>query len=106
MKNEANSENQAPTIQAMVWYKEEDWEQLHRMFTDSHLLPQSYDDWLERAEKMVTQIEAAGDVVMKVFIDPVTFPLWCKKKGREMDMNARTDLAIEVATMQSFGSKV
>lgn len=106
MKNEANSEKKAPTIQAMVWYKEEDWEQLHAMFTDSHLLPQSYDDWLERAEKMVEQVEAAGDVVIKVFIDPETFPLWCKKKGREMDMNARTDLAIEVATKQRFGSKV
>lgn len=106
MKKENQAAGKEPSIQAMVWYNEEDWERLLGMFTDSHLLPQSYADWLERAEEMVKQVEAAGDIVMKVFIDPETFPLWCKKKGREMDMNARTDLAIEVATRQSFGSKV
>lgn len=106
MKDEKKTENHTPSIQAMVWYKEEDWEKLLTMFTDSHLLPKSYNDWLERAEAMVKQVEDAGDVVVKVFIDPETFPAWCKKKGREMDMNARTDLAIEVATMQSFGPKV
>ncbi|MBU1234825.1 MAG: hypothetical protein KKD01_09595 [Proteobacteria bacterium] len=106
MKNEKQSENQAPIIQAMVWYKEEDWEKLIEMFTDGHLLPKSYADWLKKADKMVEQLEAAGDVVIKVFIDPVTFPAWCKKKGRKMDMKARTDLAIEVATKQSFGPKV
>lgn len=106
MTNEKKSENKAPSIQAMVWYKKEDWGKLLGMFTDSHLLPKSYDDWLDRAEKMAEQVEASGDVVVKVFIDPETFPAWCKKKGREMDMNARTDLAIEVATKQAYGPKV
>lgn len=106
MKDEKKSENHTPSIQAIVWYKEEDWEKLLGMFTDGHLLPKSHKDWLERAEKMVEQVEAGGDVVMKVFIDPETFPLWCKKKDRPMDMNARTDLAIEVATKQKFGAKV
>jgi hypothetical protein len=104
--DEKNSENQVPGIRAMVWYKEEDWKKLLGMFTDSHLLPKSHKDWLEKAEKMAEQMEASGNVVIKVFIDPESFPAWCKKKGRAMDMNARTDLAIEVATKQSFGSKV
>ncbi len=101
-----NSKNQAPSIQAMVWYKEEDWDTLMKLFTDSHLLPQSYADWLPRAEEMVKKVEGSGDVVMKVYIDPETFPAWCKEKGKEMDMHARTELAIEVATQQSFGPKV
>ncbi len=106
MKNNKKTENQAPCIQAMVWYKEDDWDKLIELFTDSHLLPKSYEDWLKRAEEMADKVEAAGDVVMKVFIDPETFPAWCKEKKREMDMNARTELAIEVATHQSFGSRV
>ncbi len=93
---------QAPTIQALVWYKEEDWEPLRKLFTDSHLLPASYTDWLQRAEEMVARVEAGGDVALKVFIDPETFPAWCKEKGKEMDGNARADLAIEVATLQSL----
>ena len=105
MENNNDSETQAPSIQAMVWYREEDWDTLMKLFTDSHLLPKTYSDWLPRAEEMLKKVEGSGDVVMKVFIDPVTFPAWCKEKGKEMDMHARTELAIEVATQQSFGPK-
>ena len=59
MKDEKNSENHTPTIRAMVWYKEEDWEKLLGMFTDSHLLPKTHKDWLKRAEEMVEQKELA-----------------------------------------------
>ncbi len=100
------SDTQEPSIQAMVWYKEEHWDTLTKIFTDSHLLPKSYADWLARAEEMVKKVEGSGDVIMKVFIDPDTFPAWCKEKGREMDSDARAELAIEVATQQSFGPKV
>jgi hypothetical protein len=100
-----NSDKQSPAIQAMVWYKEEDWDTLMKLFTDSHLLPKNYADWLVRAEEMVEKVKESGDMVMKVYIDPETFPAWCKEKGKEMDMNARTELAIEVATRQSFGPK-
>ncbi|HIP83792.1 MAG TPA: hypothetical protein EYH19_09575 [Desulfocapsa sulfexigens] len=106
MTDTTNPDNQEPTIQAMVWYKEEHWDTLIKLFADSHLLPKSYSDWLLKAEEMVKKVEASGDLVMKVFIDPETFPAWCKEKGKEMDMHARTELAIEVATQQSFGPKV
>ena len=106
MTDTTNPDNQEPTIQAMVWYKEEHWDTLIKLFTDSHLLPKSYSDWLLRAEEMVKKVEASGDLVMKVFIDPETFPAWCKEKGKEMDMHARTELAIEVATQQNFGPKI
>lgn len=105
MTNTNETASQAPAIQAMVWYKEEDWDTLMELFTDSHLLPGNYSDWLSKAEEMVKKVENSGDIVMKVFIDPKTFPLWCKTKGREMDMHARTELAIEVVTQQSFGTK-
>ncbi len=106
MTQKNDSAPQEPAIQAMVWYKKEDWETLLTLFTDSHLLPQTYADWLTRAEEMKKQVETSGDVVIKVFIAPETFPQWCKEKGREMDGAARTDLAIEVATQRSFGSQI
>lgn len=94
--------NQPPMIQAMVWYRQEDWETLRTLFTDTHLLPKTYDDWLNRAEEMKTRVQAGGDIVLKVFIDPETFPAWCKQKGLAMDAEARSQLAIEVAQAQSF----
>ncbi len=96
----------APGIQALVWYKEEDWQQLRELFSDSHLLPVKYADWLARAEANEKSVRESGDIVIKVFIDPVTFPAWCKKKKRKLDAESRTLLAIEVATQQQFGDKV
>lgn len=91
-----------PSVQAMVWYKEEDWDRLKELFVDADKLPKSYTDWLRRAEEMKQQVQAAGDAVIKVFIDPETFPQWCEKKGVEMNAEARSQLAIEVAQAQSF----
>lgn len=105
MKKTKKQEKQ-PMIQALVWYKEEDWEVLMDMFPDRHLLPASYNDWLVRADELVAKVQAEGNIALKVFIDPITFPQWCKEKKREMDAEARTAMALEVATQQRFGSKV
>ena len=94
--------SQGPMIQAMVWYKKEDWDTLMKIFTDSHLIPQPYEAWLEKAEEMAAKVQAQGDKVVKVYIDPETFPEWCKSKGRETNAEARADLAIEVVNAQNF----
>ncbi len=91
-----------PSVQAMVWYKEEDWQVLKEMFVDGEMLPKTYEDWLRRAEEMKEKVQAEGDAVIKVYIDPQTFPEWCEKKGLEMNAEARSQLAIEVAQTQSF----
>ena len=104
MTEQNSSSKQAPGIQAMVWYKEKDWDTLMELFPDSHLLPPSYKDWKSRAEEMKTQVEAGGDVVIKVYIDPETFPAWCKDQGKEMNSEARAELAIQVAQRQGFSA--
>jgi hypothetical protein len=91
-----------PMIRAMVWYKEEHFEQLLAIFDDAHLLPPTYKEWLGRAEAKKNEVQAVGDQVIKVFIDPVTFPEWCAEKNLKKDANARSQLAIEVAQAQSF----
>lgn len=91
-----------PMLQAMVWYKEEHYQQLLALFDDAELLPPTYQAWLSRAEEKKTEVEAAGDQVMKVFIDPQTFPEWCAQKGLPRDAEARTQLALEVAQARSF----
>jgi hypothetical protein len=91
-----------PMIQALVWYKEEDWDKLMNLFSDRDQLPHTYSDWLARAEEKKNEIQASGDVVIKVYIDPETFPEWCANKGFPMDSEARSQLAIEVAQAQSF----
>ena len=91
-----------PMLQAMVWYKEEHYNELLGLFDDADLLPLTYEDWLTRAEEKKEEVEEAGDQVIKVFIDPLTFPSWCKERGLLKDADARSQLAIEVAQAQSF----
>ncbi|MBU1565204.1 MAG: hypothetical protein KJ630_06210 [Proteobacteria bacterium] len=93
---------QPPMLQAMVWYKKEHYQQLLSLFDDAELLPKTYADWLTRAEEKKTEVEAAGDQVMKVYIDPETFPEWCEKKNMPKDANSRAELALEVAQARSF----
>ncbi|MCP3890478.1 MAG: hypothetical protein GY702_16640 [Desulfobulbaceae bacterium] len=89
-------------LRALVWYKEEHYLPLLSIFDDKELLPPTYNDWLTRAEDKKSEVEAMGDQVIKVFIDPETFPAWCEKKNLPKDANARSQLAIEVAQAQSF----
>ena len=91
-----------PSLQAMVWYKETDYPNLLEIFDDSHLLPQTYKVWLKRAEDMKSKVEAEGDQVMKVYIEPQGFEEWCSEKGLAKDAEARSRLAIEVAQSRSF----
>ena len=90
------------TLQAMVWYKEEHYRELLALFDDAELLPLTYQDWIARAEEKKAEIETEGDQVIKVFIDPETFPKWCEERNLPKDANARSQLAIEVAQAQSF----
>jgi hypothetical protein len=91
-----------PMIRALVWYKEEHYEELLALFDDTEMLPKTYPDWLLRAEEKKTEVEATGDQVIKVYIDPETFPEWCENKKLPKDANSRSLLAIEVAQAQSF----
>jgi hypothetical protein len=38
-----------------------------------------------------------GFNIVKVYIDPETFPAWCKKNGLEMDAKARAQYALGIA---------
>ncbi len=98
--------SEAPMIQAMVWYREEDWQALVGLFSDVHLLPTSYDEWLVKANQNLETAKGSGDVVVKVYIDPDGFSAWCKKLGKKTDADARTQFAIDEVTRQHFGGKV
>ncbi len=96
---------EAPMIQAMVWYREEDWQGLLDIFSDVDLLPATYEDWLSKANENLETAKKSGDVVVKVYIDPSNFSSWCAKRGKKLDAEARTQFAIEEVTSQQFGGK-
>jgi hypothetical protein len=73
----------------MAWYHREDYKKLLKIFTDSHLLPNTYDKWHRFAEEGVDRLSSDGFTVEKVYIEPKTFPAWCRANGLDIDAKAR-----------------
>jgi hypothetical protein len=90
------SENSIPQILCMVWFKSENWETLLNMFTDRHVMPATYEKWLQKAEAGFRHNESIGRTVIKVDIDPERFSVWCADRELDIDAKARAKFAGEI----------
>jgi len=79
----------------IAWYKEEDYLRLKDLFVDGHTLPDTFNEWLDKAQNLFNQHRTKGHIVEKVYIDPNTFPDWCRGRGLDIDTNARSEFASE-----------
>jgi hypothetical protein len=57
--------------------KEADYPALLQLFEDGDRLPRSWKEWEKVAEEMEQGLKAYGHVVLRVYIEPATFPGWC-----------------------------
>jgi hypothetical protein len=78
-----------PPVAALPWYARGDYPALLKLFSDSNMLPATFDAWLERAELVERQFQKAGFGVAKIWIRPVPFAAWCKKRNASPDQAAR-----------------
>jgi len=76
----ASSDSPLPAI-GVYWIEEADYAAARAMFEDGDTLPSSWAAWRKTAEEMKKGLEAYGHPVMKVRIDPATFPAWCAAHG-------------------------
>jgi hypothetical protein len=77
----ANLDDSPPPAVGVFWIKEEDYPALLRIFDDGNKMPRTWKEWLKIAEEMERGLKAYGHPVMRVTIDPNTFPLWCAAHG-------------------------
>jgi hypothetical protein len=76
-------------ITAIGWYREEDWEELRKLFVDSDKLSPTYAGWLETAEKGERTLKEKGHRVVRAEIRPKEFAEWCKDRALTTDARAR-----------------
>jgi hypothetical protein len=81
----------------MVWYRNEDWEELRALFTDTERLHVTYDAWKEAAERGERRLIQQGHRVIRAEIHPREFAAWCAEKRVEANAVARNAFANEVA---------
>lgn len=81
----------------MVWYKREDYPAILRIMADAANLPATYDNWLKKTEQGRQRLIDEGRIPVKAYIDPATFPGWCRARGLNVDAKARLDYAGVIA---------
>ena len=84
-------------VTALPWYARGDYPALLQLFSDSNMLPATFDAWLERAELVERQFQKAGFGVAKIWIRPRPFAAWCKERNVSPDQAARLTFANEAA---------
>jgi hypothetical protein len=93
-----NVTNQTPvTAIGMVWYRLEDYDAIRRIMADREKLPDTFSEWRMKAETGEKTLRRAGHIVVRAFIDPETFPDWCRARGLDIDTQARNRFAAEIA---------
>src|SRR4029453_619068 len=81
----------------LPWYRRSDYAALLALFTDPDKLPTTFDEWLSHAESVEKRLRTAGLAVVRVWIRPGPFEVWCKQQGLLPDQRARLSFANEVA---------
>jgi hypothetical protein len=96
--------DRSPPAVGAYWIKEEDYAALLSIFPDGNKMPPTWKDWLKIAEEMKRGLEAYGHVVMRVYIDPNTFPDWCAANGWDLGAEGRKKF-IAAAVTERYGDQ-
>jgi hypothetical protein len=99
----ANSEDSPPPVGA-YWIREEDYPALLEIFEDGSKMPPTWQEWLKMAEEMERGLTAYGHVVLRVYIDPRTFPDWCAAHGTTPGSAGRRKF-VAAAVLERFGDQ-
>jgi hypothetical protein len=99
-----DSDDRPPPAVGAYWINEEDYPALLRMFPDGNRMPRTWKEWLKIAEEMERGLKAYGHVVMRVRIDPNTFPDWCAAHGVNLGSEGRKKF-VAAAVFERYGDQ-
>ena len=97
-------EDRPPPPVGIYWIREDDYPALLRIFDDGHKLPRTWKEWLKMAEEMERGLKAYGHPVMRVPIDPNTFPDWCAANGTKPGNEGRKRF-VAAAVTERYGDQ-
>lgn len=100
----STTENEPPPAVGVYWINEEDYPTLLSLFADGNKLPRAWNEWLRMAEEMERGLKAYGHVVLRVRIDPTTFPDWCAVHGTSLGHDGRKKF-VAAAVAERYGDQ-
>lgn len=84
-----------PRRVGLPWYAAEHYNVLRRTLSDGEKLPEQYEAWRIPTEQVEREVQRSGVDVVRVPIEPGTFPEWCQSVGLPSDSAARARYAAE-----------
>jgi hypothetical protein len=81
----------------LPWCREEDYDAFRAIFEDANNLPTLWKQFITPLEKAEQAFQADGQSVKRIYINPLTFPGWCERKGYRINAKAREKFAAEIA---------
>ena len=98
-----SEEKPLPAV-GVYWIDEADYLSALKIFDDGASMPPAWKDWCKMAVEMETGLKAYGHPVMRVRIDPATFPIWCAAHGTTPDRHGRK-MFIAAAVKERYGDQ-
>ncbi len=95
---------ETPPPVGVYWIKEGDYPAALAMFTDGQKMPRVWSEWLKMAEEMERGLKAYGHPVLRVTIDPGTFPDWCTAHGTTPGSDGRKRF-VAAALKERYGDQ-
>jgi hypothetical protein len=80
-------------VMGIVWYLEQDYPAVLRLMADAHLLPRSFQQWQDKAQRAERDLRAQGITPVRAILDPAAFPEWCRRNGQQVDAKGRMAFA-------------
>jgi hypothetical protein len=105
MTHMSDFEGRPPPAVGAYWIKEEDYPALLKISDDGDKMPWTWKEWLKIAEEMERGLKAYGHVVLRVHIDPNTFPDWCVAHGTSPGREGRKRF-VAAAVTERYGNQV
>ena len=81
------------TTVGVAWYKPDQWQKLLAVSVDKDQLEETYDEWLQEAEKAIKELRRQGLHIVKVDVNVEELIAWCRKKKIPVDGKARSRYA-------------
>ena len=85
------------------WIEEADYPAVVKIFDDGKM-PRTWAEWRKIAEEMEKGLKAYGHPVIRVRIDPATFPAWCAAHGTTPGRQGRK-LFVADAVKERYGDQ-
>jgi hypothetical protein len=87
--------NETQIVTGVAWYRPEQWERLREVSEDVDNLEETYDAWLQTAERLIRDGIPSDVRVEKIDVDVEEVLAWCNVQGLPMNASSRSRFVSE-----------